>query len=230
MNMQSKQHHMLSPGREPGLHTTWDSQLSQQGWDIFRRKEGAHLGQAQSASLPPPCQWYSQAWGCGEWRSGLWHGHVSFCYLFWQRCLLTPGILLLVNIPGKKSKRNTEKARGFPFAPEKLYLGWKRVPWTHKSTSVCMMVLRAVLGAEASPLLQDRSLMSISETAVGAKVWKSRGTSSEQSLPGSTTGNSLSDYFLNTNYKLKGFSKWVPSIGCFWESWFSHRALGNGGN
>lgn len=74
----------------------------------------------QTASLPPPCQGYSQARWCDGWRSGLWYGHTSFCCLFWQRWLFIIGILLSVNTPGKKSQRNTEKASGFPFAAREI--------------------------------------------------------------------------------------------------------------
>lgn len=73
---------------------------------------------------------------------------------------------------GKKSKRNTEKASGFHFALEKLYLGWKKSAMNsqEKSTSICITALRAVLGAGVYLLLQDRSLMSVLELAVGPKI------------------------------------------------------------
>lgn len=196
-NMRYKQQCILSPGKGPGLHTTSDSKISQQGWDIFRKKVGAYLGYAQTTSLPPPCQQYSQAWGCDGWRSGLRYGHNSFFCLFWQRWLFTMRILLPVNIPGKKSQRNTEKAPGFPFAAREIISKMENSAMNsqQKSTLTCIMVIRGVLGAGVYLLLPDMSLMSISETEMGPKVWKARGTSSVHSLPGITTGNSLFDYF-----------------------------------
>ena len=142
------------------------------------------------------------------------------------------GIRLSVNIPGKKSQRNTEKASSFHFAAREIISRMENSTLNsqRKSTSTCIMVVRGVLGAKVYLLLQDISLMSIWEAEMGPEVWKARGTSSVHSLPGITKGNSLFDCFLNTNYKFKGFSKWVPSLGHIWESWFSNNTLGNGEN
>lgn len=71
------------------------------------------------------------------------------------------GLLFSINILGKKSQRNTERASGFPFAAREMKSRMESSAMNSEQSSPPHAVaLRGVPGARVALLLQDMNTMS----------------------------------------------------------------------